>query len=85
MSWKDKLLARLQDKPKDFTWKEAITLMRKCGFELLKGSGSRRKFVSKEDGQIVSIHEPHPQNTLKIYQLDLLIEGLKRAGEIKGE
>ena len=85
MSRKDKLLVRLQDKPKNFTWDDAVTLMRQCGFTVIKGKGSRRKFVNKEKDLLVIIHEPHPQNTLKAYNVNDLIDCLKNAGEITSE
>ena len=85
MSRKDKLLTRLQGKPKDFSWEEACALMKQCGFEIHKGKGSRRKFVKKEMGLVVILHKPHPQNVLKQYNLSNLIDLLKRAGEIKDE
>lgn len=80
---KDKLITRLRDRPKDYTWDEACTVMKACGFALLKRSGSRRRFVHEVTRVKVFIHEPHPQPTLKAYAIDDLITGLKNAGEIE--
>lgn len=85
MSKREKLLARLKDKPKDFTWDEAKTLMCGYDFDLLKASGSRRKFFHKEKNIIIIIHKPHPHNVLLAYQVKDLIEGLKDSGVIKDE
>jgi predicted RNA binding protein YcfA (HicA-like mRNA interferase family) len=82
VSKKSKLLERLQQRPKDFTWEEACTLMRQCGFALVKNRGSARMFRHPRTGQKVRLHEPHPENTLKRYALDDLIEALTNAQEI---
>lgn len=83
MSRKDKLLERLESQPKDFTWAEAKTLMGKCGFKLLKGKGSRRKFYNEDKALLISLHEPHPNNILKAYIINDLIALLKDANEFK--
>ncbi len=82
MSKLDKLIARLSDKPKNFTWEEAVTLMKKCGFEIISNSGSRRKFFHREKDIVVCIHRPHPTNELKKYQLKDITNALKTAGFI---
>ena len=82
VSRKQKLLERLQSDPSDFTWDEACTLMRQCGFELKKGSGSARAFVHTITKQKVRLHEPHPRPTLVRYMVKALIGALKDAGEI---
>jgi predicted RNA binding protein YcfA (HicA-like mRNA interferase family) len=40
-----------------------------------KTGGSRRKFVH-ENGQIISLHEPHPQKIVKHYVIRQIIEQL---------
>lgn len=84
MSKKTKLLLRLQERPKTFTWDEAVTLMKACNFDLMKapGGGSARRFIHKTTRVKVRLHEPHPQNTLLPYMLEALEEGLRNAGEI---
>lgn len=85
MSKKEKLLEKVKQRPKNLTWDEVKTLMRKCGFEMVnaKGGGSRRTFVHIISRQKVSLHEPHPQPTLLPYMVDLLIEALEQAGELE--
>lgn len=83
MSRKSKLIARLCGRPKDFTWDEACTLMKQCGFGLKNRSGSARMFVHVQSHQKVRLHEPHPQNTLLPYMVDRLIEALQDAGDIE--
>lgn len=82
MSKKDKLLEKLLSRPANFTWNEAVTLMKQCDFELVKNNGSRRVF-RHTSGLKIFLHEPHPQNTLLDYAMKELIEGLKSAGEIQ--
>ena len=82
MSRKDKLLARLQSKPKDFTWDEACTLMSQCNFTCNNKGGSSRMFVHSITKIKVRLHEPHPQKILLPYMLDQMLEGLRNAGEV---
>lgn len=79
----NKLLERLKSEPKDFTWDEAIRVMKSCGFELHSGSGSRRRFYNEEKNLVVAIHEPHPQKILKTYQVKKLISALGEAGYLR--
>lgn len=82
MSKKEKALARLLSKCTDFTWDEALVVMKHHGFITLNGNGSRRKFVHEVTRVKVLIHEPHPEKIIKAYAVQLLIDGLKNAGEI---
>lgn len=43
-----------------------------------KGSGSRRKFVHRETKVTISLHEPHPANILKAYQIRDVLLHLKQ-------
>lgn len=76
-----KLIKKFEQNPDDFTYDEAIRLMGYAGFKRLnKGrtSGSRVQF---ERGDVkINLHKPHPQNTLKQYQLKKLRDGLRKAG-----
>ncbi len=85
MTQLEKALARLQQRPTDFTWDEAVQIMQGCGFKLIKSSGSRRKFFHKEKSVVVSIHQPHSGNILKRYQIDRLIEALQNSGDLPYE
>jgi len=83
VSRKEKLLDRLLSKSADFTWDEAVTLMKQHDFTLVSGKGSSRKFAHKKTGVKVLIHEPHPGNIVKAYAQEDLIQGLRNAGAIK--
>lgn len=78
MSKKEKLIARLLSRPKDFHYDEAKALLLAMGYaEKNKGrtSGSRVEFV-RDDSSIL-LHKPHPSGELKGYQVKQLIETLK--------
>ena len=82
MGTKEKLIKRLLSHPKDFTFDEAVTLLRYLGFEQSnKGrtSGSRVGFISKTSGRIM-MHRPHPGNIFKPYQVEHLIDALHGKG-----
>lgn len=84
MSKQDKLFDKLLRKPepRDFTWNELIKLLNGFGFEQVKGKGSRRKFYHPESKTLISIHEPHPQNELKPYQVRDVVKKLKEMGVV---
>lgn len=85
MSKKEKLLERLKNRPRDFTYEELRTLLNGFGYEEDQGgrtSGSRVKFINYETKSIISLHKPHPENTLKSYQIDDVIDELERQGLI---
>lgn len=84
MSRKAKLIQKLKNEPKGFTWDDATTLMRMCGFKLLnaRGGGSGRMFRHEVTAQKVKLHEPHPRNILLPYMVNVLIDALRDAGEI---
>jgi len=85
MSRKVKLLEKLLKSPKDFTWDEAVTLLKGFDFVQISNSGSRRKFFHSQSKIVICIHKPHPQNVLKKYQIMDVIEGLKNAGVLSNE
>ena len=86
MSTKEKLLKRLLEYPKDFTYEEARSLLGGFGYvEVNKGktSGSRIAFYCEEKQvKRIMIHRPHPQPTLKKYILDIIISALRENGDI---
>ena len=84
MGTKEKLLIRLKQKPKDFTFAEAERLLLMLGYEKSnkgKTSGSRILF-SKPERLPVFLHRPHPQNELKEYALKQLIAELTKNGDL---
>jgi predicted RNA binding protein YcfA (HicA-like mRNA interferase family) len=77
MSQHAKLLHRLLGKPK--TWDELRKLLKGFGYEEVPGSGSRRRFVHNDRAPII-LHQPHPGNELKSYQVAQIITHLKMEG-----
>lgn len=80
MSKKDKLVHRLLEKPKDFSFDEMVALLSYYDYKLGQGSGSGVKFVKEESGEVINFHRPHPNGILKRYVLDQVIEKLKKDG-----
>jgi predicted RNA binding protein YcfA (HicA-like mRNA interferase family) len=83
MSKKDKMLARLRTKPKDFSFDETRTLLENLGFEALnqgKTGGSRIRFA--KDNIVISLHKPHPRKELREYQIKQILETLEREGMV---
>jgi len=79
MSRKDKLIARLKSKPKDFLFDEARVLLELCGYAMSnagKTSGSRVCFVKGQ--KIFRLHKPHPRKELLSYQINELLDELKQ-------
>lgn len=84
MGKKEKLIKRLQSKPRDFTFAEAETLLGYFSFKRSdkgKTSGSRVKFTSTEHGSFY-LHIPHPSNELLGYQVKELLTHLEKEGLI---
>lgn len=75
-----KLLKRLARKPSDFEWHEVESLLGGLGYELKKGSGSRRKFHNPRTGHTITIDEPHPARILKKYLVNRLYKALMEQG-----
>jgi predicted RNA binding protein YcfA (HicA-like mRNA interferase family) len=80
MGRKEKLLARLQQRPKDFTWNELTSLLTGLGYVQRKTGrtgGSRRRFVHPIAATI-TLHKPHPDRIVKMYVINDVLELLRR-------
>jgi hypothetical protein len=81
MGRKEKLIARLKNNPKDFTFDEMRNLLELLGFEISqkgKTSGSRVRF--KKGDVPISLHKPHPRKELLEYQIKYVLDALEREG-----
>ena len=81
MGRKEKLIKKLLNRPKDFTYNELSSLLNYLGYTELKTgktSGSRRAFHNEKTKHIIRLHKPHPRNILSSYQINLLIDELKK-------
>ena len=80
MSRKEKLILRFQQRPNDFTWDELTSLLKHLGYQEIKSGktgGSRRRFVHLSAATI-TLHKPHPQNILKRYAIDQVLDVLEQ-------
>ena len=80
MGTKEKLVDRLKNQPKDFTFEEAELMLTLFGYTKSnkgKTSGSRVMFIDEQKRKIL-LHKPHPGNVLKTYALKDIIEKLIR-------
>ncbi|MBQ8798385.1 MAG: type II toxin-antitoxin system HicA family toxin [Lachnospiraceae bacterium] len=81
MSQKDKLVARLLKKPKDFTFDEMVSLLAYFGYNLKQGgTGSGVKFTRNNSNEVINFHKPHPNGIMKKYVLDQVVEKLRKDG-----
>jgi len=69
MAKKEKLLEKFLSKPlkQNLTFRELVTLFQSLGYELINKEGSRVAFWNKATGDIFDMHQPHPDDTLKLY------------------
>ena len=68
MTQKEKLIDRIRQLPKDFTFAELETLLSQLGFVIDnkgKTSGSRIRFYHPEKKLQYLAHKPHPANVIK--------------------
>lgn len=82
MSRLDKLKDRLRGQPSDFTWDELEKLLGGLGYRQAKPAktgGSRRRFIHAQ-AAVISLHQPHPGNVLKHYQVEQILETLTEDG-----
>lgn len=85
MSSKDKLIARFESMPTNFTFEELERLLTIFGYVKSnkgKTSGSRVIFKDK-DGHPIMLHKPHPGNIVKMYALRQVMEELQSKGHLK--
>ncbi len=62
MTKAEKALDKLKAKPTpaSIKWSELCTALGHLGYEIVNGTGSRRKFYNKERDLLINCHEPHP-------------------------
>ena len=80
MSRKEKLILKFQQRPKNFTWDELVSLLKYLGYREIKTGktgGSRRRFIH-DFAATITLHKPHPQNIMKRYAVDQVLDILKQ-------
>jgi hypothetical protein len=81
MTKRDKLIKKLLSRPKDFRYSELTRILFQLGYiELKTGktAGSRKAFINEKNKHIIRLHKPHPKDIMKMYQIDYLIQELKK-------
>ena len=76
----EKLIKKLTSKQKKLDYLELRRIMLHFGYEEKTGgktSGSRIRFIDDE-GRILTLHKRHPQKELLPYQIDDVVEHLKK-------
>ena len=81
MSKIEKLVQKFLGVPKDMTWEEFSKVLKYYGYTELKKKGktggSRRKFINrKKNNDVIIAHKPHPENVVKRYIIEQVIEKL---------
>ena len=84
MSKHQKALERLcaSPPPANFKWADLRAILEHLGYDMLKNTGSRRKFVHRETKAIISCHEPHPSPDVDKGCIADVVEHLRRNGLI---
>lgn len=78
----DKLIEKFKACHGNFPYREFQSMMGRLGYEEIKNSGSKRKFLNKETGHYLYLHEPHPQKELKQYIVRQVRDNLAVKGVI---
>ena len=83
MSKKEKLIAKLKSKSRNFTFDEAEALLLSLGFEKSnKGKTSGSRVLFKYGDIHLDMHKPHPHKELLGYQISKMLKLLEREGLI---
>jgi len=73
---RDKLFAKIKNKPQDIRWRELVRFLESEGFSLRQGRGSRRIF-SREDGIVFFVHEPHGSRPVDRGAIEKILDRLE--------
>lgn len=85
MSQSEKAKQKLLNSPKNYTYSDAKSLLKKLGFqEYQKGktSGSRIKFFRATDQMIILLHKPHLGDQMNVGAINALRNELQRSGDL---
>ena len=85
MSKDEKLLKRFLSMPKDYDFEELVKLLACFNYHEVsvgKTAGSRVKFVNPETLEIIKLHKPHPDSSIKVCYLKQIKDKLANDGYI---
>jgi predicted RNA binding protein YcfA (HicA-like mRNA interferase family) len=82
MSKHSKALAKLSatPPPSSLKWDDLCSVLEHLGYQVLNGSGSRRKFYHKQKNALIICHEPHPSPNVDKGCIVNVVEHLKANG-----
>ena len=85
MTKHSKLLEKISTSPtpSDIRWNDLTKILNGCGYVLMNGSGSRRKFYNKEVDDLIICHEPHPRPEVDKGCIDDVVNHLRNKGYLK--
>lgn len=85
MSKYQKALSRLcsSPPPSDLRWSELVAVLEGLGYQMLKNSGSRRKFFHSGKGALIICHEPHPSPSVDKGCIVNVVEHLRAYGFVE--
>jgi hypothetical protein len=84
MAKHDKTLEKLCAKPTpaSIKWTELRGLLEHLGYQMLSGSGARRKFFHEDKDALICCHQPHPSPDVDKGCIADVVEHLKTYGFI---
>lgn len=74
MTKAEKLLAKIRNAPQDVRWDELVSFMKREGFKMHSGDGSRYTFKRKSDQLRFTLHRPHGDARVDTGAVKRLIE-----------
>lgn len=77
---KTKCAVFAQPTPKNITWNEVVSMLLALECVMAERDGSRVAFT--KNNEVLHLHRPHPENTLKIYKVQQVRNFLLRIGEM---
>ena len=80
MTKAEKMLAKLKNANSTFVWSDLVTLLNQLGYEKKEMAGSRVRFFHPELDNMILLHKPHPENTIKGGALKSVKLTLKQEG-----
>ena len=79
MTKAEKLLAKMKNAPQDVRWQELTRFLKREGFEMISGDGSRYTFFRESDQKLFHVHKPHGKRKVDTGAVRRMLEilGLK--------
>ena len=84
MAQADKIIEKIKAKPtpSNIRWDELVLALKHLGYEMILNKGSGRKFYCAQKDNMISLHQPHPDNEVKPFYIKLVRETLIDIGLI---